>query len=99
MEKRIEHINKITQTIAKHPISFVAAVFFCMFWMTYYINIRKNDENEETWKELYKEERKARQELVLSLLTKANVLAKDSILKDNTKKQSEIILNTKNNEK
>lgn len=53
----IDKLSKATQLIAKHPISFVAAVFFCMFWATYYINIRKNEDNEETWKELYIKEK------------------------------------------
>ncbi len=100
MEKRIEHINKITQIIAKYPISFVAAVFFCMFWVTYYINIRKNDENEETWKELYIKEREDKDRFRNQLLIKAGIIEaqrriiqqNDTLLRNETIENAEQIL-------
>lgn len=79
-----KNIDRFTKLITKYPISFVAAVFFCMFWVTYFINIRKNEDAEEVWKELYLKERSEKDKLKNQLLIKAGII----------EKQNEIIKNT-----
>lgn len=92
----IDKLSKATQLIAKHPISFVAAVFFCMFWVTYYINIRKNEDNEETWKGLYIKEKENCERFRNQLFIKNGIIEgmqkQDTILRQETKKQAEEIL-------
>lgn len=95
----IDKLSRVTQLIAKHPISFVAAVFFCMFWATYYINIRKNEDSEETWKELYIKEKENNEKLKNQLLIKNGIIdgmqKQDTILREETKQQVEQLLNSK----
>lgn len=102
MQNNIQDIDKLSKTtklIAKHPVSFVAAVFFCMFWVTYYVNIRKNEDNEETWKELYLKEKKEKEQLTLLLLIKANIIEKhnkqDTLLREETQNQVKELLKSK----
>lgn len=95
----MDKLSKVTQLIAKHPISFVAAVFFCMFWGTYYINIRKNEDNEETWKELYIKEKENCEKFRNQLFIKNGIIEgmqkQDTILREETKQQVEQLLNSK----
>lgn len=81
-------IGKFQQLIAKNPVTFVAAVFFVMFWVTYFLNINKNNDAEQYWKEMYEKEKNRNDGLTLELLIKAGVLNK----KDETiQKQGEAI--------
>lgn len=85
------NVGKFQQLIIKNPVAFVAAVFFIMFGFTYSINIRKNNDSEKYWKELYEKERNEKDRLKDELLIKAGVLEKakeviieaDSTLKNN----------------
>lgn len=77
-----KEIGKFQQLIIKNPIGFVAAVFFVMFGVTYFINIRKNDNSEEYWKEQYEKEKENNDALKLELLINAGVLKKqDAVIK------------------
>ncbi|MGL5234097.1 MAG: hypothetical protein ACRC8Z_04985 [Empedobacter falsenii] len=93
-----EELGKFQKLLAKNPLAFVGAVFFVMFCVTYWININKNSDAEQYWKELYQKERDKNDALQLELLIKAGVLDKkerviekqnkvikkaDSTLKDN----------------
>ena len=92
-----ENLGKFQTLIAKNPIAFTTAVFFVMFAFTYGINIAKNNDAEQYWKELYLKERDKNDALQMQLLIKAGVLEKakeviieaDSTLKQNTAKQIE----------
>lgn len=98
----IQKIDQTTRLIVKHPIAFVAAVFFCMFWITYFINVRRIEQGEKTWKELYLAEKKAKNELEHLLYIKAGIIEKqskiikqrDTLLKNQTEEHAEIILNS-----
>lgn len=82
-EKDITKFQKLYGLLAKNPVVFVATVFFLMFWITYFINIRKNDNAEEYWKELYIKERDDNDALKEQLLINAGVLKEQSeIIKD-----------------
>lgn len=69
-------IGKFQTLIAKNPIAFVASVFFIMFGFTYYLNIRKNNDAEQYWKELYLKERQEKDLLKDELLIKAGIVSK-----------------------
>lgn len=92
-------IGRIQQLIAKNPIAFVAAVFFVMFWITYFINMNKNSDSEQYWKELYEKEKWEKDALKDQLLTKAGYIEKetikkaDSTLREKTQEQAKTILN------
>ncbi|BAP30153.1 uncharacterized protein CHSO_1116 [Chryseobacterium sp. StRB126] len=92
-------IGRIQQLITKNPIAFVAAVFFVMFWITYFININKNNDSEEYWKGLYEKEKWEKDALKDQLLKKAGYIEKetikkaDSTLREKTQEQAKIILN------
>ncbi|MEJ5105491.1 hypothetical protein [Chryseobacterium sp. MYb328] len=92
-------IGRVQQLIAKNPIAFVAAVFFVMFWITYFINMNKNSDSEQYWKELYEKERWEKDALKDQLLTKAGYIEKetikkaDSTLREKTQEQAKTILN------
>lgn len=97
----INQVGKFQQLITKNPIAFVAAVFFLMFWVTYFLNIRKNNDAEQYWKELYLSERSEKDNLKNDLLVKAGVIERknaeiklaDSTLRKQTEEQAKIILN------
>lgn len=86
-----ENIGKFQKLIIQNPVAFVAAVFFIMFGVTYFLNVRNNEDNELYWKELYLKERGEKDRLKDELLIKAGVLEKakeviieaDSTLKNN----------------
>ncbi|WP_407402251.1 hypothetical protein [Chryseobacterium sp.] len=102
-----KEVGKFQQLIIKNPLGFVAAIFFLMFGITYFINIRKNDIAEQDWKELYEGEKKKNEDLTYQLLVKAGVLNKQEkeILETNKKIKEETadaaieILKSKENEK
>lgn len=102
-----KEVGKFQQLIIKNPLGFVAAIFFLMFGITYFINIRKNDNAEQNWKELYEGEKKKNEDLTYQLLVKAGVLNKQEkeILETNKKIKEETadaaieILKSKENEK
>lgn len=86
-----ENIGKFQKLILNNPVGFVAAVFFIMFGFTYGINLMKNNDSEQYWKEMYEKERGKNDRLNEQLLIKAGVLEKakeviieaDSTLKNN----------------
>ena len=83
-----EELGKFQKLLAKNPLAFVGAVFFVMFCVTYWININKNSDAEQNWKELYQKERDKNDTLQLKLLIKAGVLdKKDRVIE----KQNEVI--------
>lgn len=92
-----ENLGKFQKLITQNPIAFSAAVFFVMFAFTYGINISKNNEAEQYWKELYLRERDKNDALQMQLLIKAGVLEKakeviieaDSTLKNNVSEKIE----------
>lgn len=102
-----KEIGKFQQLIIKNPIGFVAAVFFVMFGVTYFINIRKNDSSEDYWKEMYEKEKEDNDDLKLQLLINAGVLKKqnevikeaNTTLREETAEDAKSILNSRNNEK
>lgn len=67
-------VGKWQQLIAKNPVAFTATIFFLMFGITYFINIRKNNDAEQYWKELYLKERAEKDKLKDELLVKAGLL-------------------------
>lgn len=71
-----ENVGKFQKLIIQNPIAFAATVFFIMFSITYGINIRKNNDSEKYWKELYEKERNEKDRLKDELLIKAGVLEK-----------------------
>lgn len=71
-----ENVGKFQRLIIQNPLAFVAAVFFLMFTTTYFLNIGKNNDAEQYWKELYIKERDKNDELQTQLLIKAGVLEK-----------------------
>lgn len=95
------NVGKFQQLIIKNPIAFVASVFFILFWVTYFINIRKNNDAEQNWKELYLKEREEKDNLKNDLLVKAGVTERkneeiklaDSTLRKQTQEQAKTILN------
>lgn len=92
-------VGKFQQLITKNPIAFTAAVFFLMFWVTYFINIRKNNNAEQYWKELYERERDEKDKLKDQLLMKAGYIQQetikqaDSTLREKTAEQAKTLLN------
>lgn len=81
-------LGKFQKLLAKNPLAFVGAVFFVMFCVTYWINIDKNSDSEQYWKELYQKERDKNDALQLELLIKAGVLdKKDRVIE----KQNQVI--------
>lgn len=107
MDQNTKEIGKFQQLIIKNPIAFVAAVFFVMFWVTYFLNIRKNDNAEEYWKELYEKEKDKNDDLTYQLLINAGVIKKqdqvitdaNTTLRKETESDAKEILNSRNNEK
>lgn len=91
-------LGKYQQLIAKNPVAFVAAVFFLMFWITFFINIRKNNNAEEYWKELYEKEKWQKDQLKDELLQNAGYIKKetlkkaDSTLREQTQEQATSLL-------
>lgn len=69
-----ENIGKFQKLILNNPIGFVAAVFFIMFGFTYGINLIKNNDAEQYWKEMYEAERKKSDDLKNMLLQKAGII-------------------------
>lgn len=102
-----KEIGKFQQLIIKNPIGFVAAVFFVMFGVTYFINMRKNDSAEEYWKEQYEDQKKKNEDLTYQLLINAGVLKKqdevikeaNTTLREETADAAKEILNSRKNEK
>lgn len=102
-----KEIGKFQQLIIKNPIGFVAAVFFVMFGITYFINMRKNDSAEEYWKEQYEDQKKKNEDLTYQLLINAGVLKKqDEVIKEanttlrkETSTKANEILNSQEHEK
>lgn len=98
-----EEIGKIQRLIMKNPTAFVAAVFFTMFGVTYFINLRQVTHREEHWKELYLDEKKAKDELNKQLLIKAGIIEAqnkiinqaDTILRNETSTKAVELLNSK----
>lgn len=86
-----ENVGKFQKLIIQNPIAFTITIFFLMFAVTYFLNIRKNNDNEEYWKELYLKERDKNDQMQTQLLIKAGVLERakeviieaDSTLKNN----------------
>ncbi|HFI4796541.1 hypothetical protein M2T79_09485 [Elizabethkingia miricola] len=70
----IDNLNKLSRIIVRNPLGFVASVFFMMFWITYFINIRKNNDAEQYWKELYLKEKSDKDRLKDELLIKAGII-------------------------
>lgn len=97
-----EHVGKFQQLISKNPLAFVASVFFIMFWITYFININKNSDSEQYWKELYEKERGEKDRLKDELLFKAGIIERqqhiikeaDSTLRNNTMPEAKELLKT-----
>ncbi|KFF26877.1 hypothetical protein [Chryseobacterium vrystaatense] len=95
----INQIGRFQQLIVKNPIAFVAAVFFLMFWTTYFINMSKSSDAEQYWKELYEKERAEKDKLKDELLMKAGFIQQetikqaDSTLREQTQEQAKQILN------
>lgn len=93
-------LGKFQQLIVKNPIAFVAAVFFLMFWITYFININKTSDSEQYWKELYEKERGEKDQLKDELLIKAGIIERqqhvikeaDSTLRNNTMPEAQELL-------
>lgn len=91
-------LGRIQQLITKNPFAFVASVFFLMFWITYFINLNKNDDTEQYWKELYEKERGEKDQLKDQLLKKAGYIEQetikkaDSTLREQTRAQAKQIL-------
>lgn len=100
---KVEDIGKLTKIISKNPISFVASVFFLMFWITYYIHVRRADDEANEWKMLYLKEREDKDRFRIQLLEKAGIIEQQNeiiknsaeILKENTEKESKEILKSK----
>lgn len=100
-------VGKFQQLIIKNPLAFVGAVFFLMFGITYFINIRKNDSAEEYWREQYEAEKKRNEDLTYQLLINAGVLKKqdevikeaNTTLREETADAAKEILNSRKNEK
>lgn len=96
----INQLSKFQALLAKNPLAFVGAVFFLMFWITYFININKNNNAEQYWKELYEKERGEKDNLKNQLLIKAGIIERqkeevkviDSIIKKQTIKDATKIL-------
>lgn len=92
-------IGRFQQLIARNPIAFVAAVFFVMFWITYFIHLKKSNDDAEYWKEKFENEQKQKDALKDQLLTKAGYIEKetikkaDSTLREKTQEQAKQILN------
>jgi len=92
-------VGKFQRLITKNPIAFVASVFFLMFGITYFINIRKNNSSEQYWKELYEKERGEKDRLKDELLIKAGYIKDetikkaDSTLREQTQEQATTLLN------
>lgn len=92
-------LGKFQQLISKNPIAFVAAVFFLMFWITYFINLNSSKESKDDYKTLYYEERKKVDELNRQLLIKAGYIKDetikkaDSALREKTQQQATTLLN------
>jgi putative Ca2+/H+ antiporter (TMEM165/GDT1 family) len=92
-------VGKFQQLIIKNPLAFVGAVFFLMFGITYFINIRKNNSSEQYWKELYEKERSEKDRLKDELLIKAGYIKDetikkaDSTLREQTQEQATTLLN------
>ena len=99
MAENTNQLGKVQQLISKNPLAFVAAVFFVMFWTTYFINMNKNDDAEQYWKELYEKERGEKDALKDQLLKKAGYIEKetikkaDSTLREKTQEQAKTLLN------
>lgn len=102
-----KEIGKFQQLIIRNPIGFVAAVFFVMFGVTYFINIRKNDSSEDYWKEQYEKEKENNDALKLELLINAGVLKKqdeviieaNTTLREETAESATELLKSRTNEK
>lgn len=92
-------IGKIQALITKNPYAFAASVFFLMFWVTYFINIRKNTNAEEYWKKQFEQEKAAKDKLKDELLIKAGYIKEetikkaDSTLREKTQEQATTLLN------
>lgn len=92
-----DNVGKFQKLIINNPIGFVAAVFFIMFGFTYALNLMKNNDSEQYWKEMYEKERGKNDRLNEQLLIKAGVLEKakeviieaDSTLKNNVSEKIE----------
>ncbi|WP_312900195.1 hypothetical protein [Chryseobacterium taichungense] len=95
----INQIGKIQQLIIKNPFAFVASVFFLMFFVTYFINLRANSDSVDYWKKQYEEEKKAKDKLKDELLMKAGYIKEetikqaDSTLRQKTQEQATTLLN------
>lgn len=100
-----EDVGNIQKLIVKNPIAFVAAIFCIAFGFTYYININKNSDAEQYYKELYEAERNRNDRLTTELLINKGVIRRqeeviikaDSTLKDNVSVKVDKILNNENN--
>lgn len=92
-------IGRFQQLIARNPIAFVAAVFFVMFWITYFIHLKKSNDDAEYWKEKFENEQKQKDALKDQLLRKAGYIENetikkaDSTLREKTQEQAKQILN------
>ena len=91
-------IGKIQNLIAKNPVAFIAAVFFLMFWVTYFLNINKNNSAEQYWKEKFEKEQNEKDRLKDELLMKAGYIKQetikeaDSTLREKTQQQATTLL-------
>lgn len=92
-------IGRFQQLIARNPIAFVAAVFFVMFWITYFIHLKKSNDDAEYWKEKFENEQEQKDALKDQLLRKAGYIENetikkaDSTLREKTQEQAKQILN------
>ena len=66
-------VGKFQRLITKNPIAFVAAVFFVMFWITYFINLNDSSESKDDYKKLYTEERKKMMNLIGNFSLKQDI--------------------------
>lgn len=93
-------VSRYAETIAKNPIAFVGAVFFMMFWVTYFINIYAKSEDCSYWRIQYEVERKKNDKLNTQLLIQNGIIqiqgkqmkTEDSIIRSETKHQVERLL-------
>lgn len=101
----VQDVGNVQKLIIKNPIAFVAAIFCIAFGFTYYININKNSDAEQYYKELYEAERNRNDRLTTELLINKGVIRRqeeviikaDSTLKDNVSLKVDKILNNENN--
>lgn len=100
-----KEVGAFQKLYEKNPPAFFGVIFFMMFGLTYFININKNSDTEQHYKELYEAERNRNDRLTTELLIGKGVIRRqeeviikaDSTLKDNVSVKVDKILNNENN--